>query len=101
MIAARVSGETGVTPVGALGKVTQLTYGVVTPGDMAANLMTANITGGGLIDCQMHTPHLVSLGARDIARSDFIDYLETYVDQPPPGWDMDATLPATREDNPT
>ncbi len=58
-------------------------------------------TGGGLIDCQMHTPHLVSLGARDIARSDFIDYLETYVDQPPPGWDMDATLPATREDNPT
>lgn len=51
VIAARVSGETGVTPVGALGKVTQLTYGVVTPGDMAANLMTANITGGAAGQC--------------------------------------------------
>jgi uncharacterized oligopeptide transporter (OPT) family protein len=51
VIAARVSGETGVTPVGALGKVTQLTYGAVTPGDMAANLMTANITGGAAGQC--------------------------------------------------
>jgi len=51
VIAARVSGETGVTPIGALGKVTQLTYGAVTPGDMAANLMTANITGGAAGQC--------------------------------------------------
>ena len=28
--------------------------------------------GFGLIDCQMNTPHLASLGARQIARSDFI-----------------------------
>lgn len=57
--------------------------------------MQAN--GGGLIDCQMHTPHLVSLGARDIARNDFIDYLEKYVDQPAPGWDMDAISSVTQE----
>lgn len=42
--------------------------------------------GGGLIDCQMHTPHLVSLGARDIARRDFIVYLEHYTGQPEAGW---------------
>ncbi|SDK82147.1 leucyl/phenylalanyl-tRNA--protein transferase [Modicisalibacter muralis] len=43
--------------------------------------------GGGLIDCQMPTPHLVSLGARSIARSEFIDYLNEYVDQPATRWD--------------
>lgn len=43
---------------------------------------------GGLIDCQMTTPHLVSLGAREIARSEFIDYLEHYTEQPEANWDM-------------
>ncbi|WP_010627819.1 leucyl/phenylalanyl-tRNA--protein transferase [Halomonas sp. KM-1] len=33
--------------------------------------------GGRLIDCQMHTRHLASLGARDIARTEFINYLES------------------------
>ncbi|GKW47892.1 leucyl/phenylalanyl-tRNA--protein transferase [Halomonas sp. NCCP-2165] len=42
--------------------------------------------GGGLIDCQMHTGHLASLGARDIARESFIGYLEQYVDQPSGAW---------------
>lgn len=37
---------------------------------------------GRLIDCQMHTPHLASLGARDISRDTFIGYLETWL--PPP-----------------
>lgn len=50
-VAARVAGETGITPVGAMGKITQLTYGVLTPGDMAANLMTANVTGGAAGQC--------------------------------------------------
>ncbi|WP_192036357.1 leucyl/phenylalanyl-tRNA--protein transferase [Halomonas sp. YLGW01] len=35
--------------------------------------------GGGLIDCQMHTPHLASMGAREIARQEFIDYLDQYI----------------------
>ncbi|NWO11606.1 leucyl/phenylalanyl-tRNA--protein transferase [Chromohalobacter salexigens] len=36
--------------------------------------------GGQLIDCQVHTPHLASLGARRIARSTFIDYLDQYTE---------------------
>lgn len=46
IVAGRVSGETGVTPIGAMGKVTQLTFGVVDPSNVASNLMTANVTGG-------------------------------------------------------
>ena len=29
----------------------------------------------GMIDCQMHTPHLASLGAREIPRADFLTRL--------------------------
>jgi leucyl/phenylalanyl-tRNA--protein transferase len=40
----------------------------------------------GIIDCQMETPHLISLGARLIARSDFIAKLETLIKTgPAPG----------------
>ncbi|MEJ2374760.1 MAG: OPT/YSL family transporter [Pseudolabrys sp.] len=46
VVACRVTGETGITPIGALGKITQLTFGFLAPGHMAANLMTANVTGG-------------------------------------------------------
>ncbi|WP_346797426.1 leucyl/phenylalanyl-tRNA--protein transferase [Halomonas sp. Bachu 37] len=35
--------------------------------------------GGKLIDCQMHTPHLASLGATSIARDRFIGYLEQWL----------------------
>ena len=45
-VAARVTGETDVTPTKALGPVTQLVYGVLTPGRMAGNIMAANVTGG-------------------------------------------------------
>ncbi|AKU91653.1 OPT family oligopeptide transporter [Vulgatibacter incomptus] len=45
-VAARVTGETDVTPTKALGPVTQLVYGVATPGNLAGNLMSANVTGG-------------------------------------------------------
>ncbi|MBE7483268.1 MAG: OPT/YSL family transporter [Polyangiaceae bacterium] len=46
VVAGRVSGETGITPVGPMGKVTQLLFGVLSPGDVAGNLMAANVTGG-------------------------------------------------------
>ena len=46
IVAGRVAGETGITPVGAMGKVTQLTFGIVSPGNAASNLMAANVTGG-------------------------------------------------------
>ncbi|GED44527.1 leucyl/phenylalanyl-tRNA--protein transferase [Vreelandella aquamarina] len=35
--------------------------------------------GGELIDCQMHTPHLASLGATTVARNTFINYLEQWL----------------------
>ncbi|MDX2086446.1 MAG: OPT family oligopeptide transporter [Kofleriaceae bacterium] len=45
-VAARVTGETDVTPTKALGPVTQAVYGVITPGNMTGNIMSANVTGG-------------------------------------------------------
>jgi putative OPT family oligopeptide transporter len=46
IVAGRVAGETGITPVGPMGKVTQLVFGVIAPADPTANLMSANVTGG-------------------------------------------------------
>jgi putative OPT family oligopeptide transporter len=46
IVSSRVSGETGIAPIGALGKVTQLGFGLMNPGHIASNLMTANVTGG-------------------------------------------------------
>lgn len=51
VVAARVAGETGITPVGALGKVTQLSFGIIAPANPTANLMTANVTGGAADQC--------------------------------------------------
>jgi uncharacterized oligopeptide transporter (OPT) family protein len=45
-VAARVTGDTDVTPTKALGPVTQLLFGLLTPGNMAGNIMAANVTGG-------------------------------------------------------
>ncbi|MBN2242076.1 MAG: OPT/YSL family transporter [Acidobacteria bacterium] len=44
LVACRVTGETDTTPVGAMGKIMQLTFGAVSPGDVNINLMSANIT---------------------------------------------------------
>lgn len=44
VVACRATGETDTTPVGALGKVTQLTYGVLAPSNMTTNIMTASVT---------------------------------------------------------
>jgi len=46
LVACRVTGETDTTPVGAMGKVTQLTFGALSPGNVNVNLMSANITAG-------------------------------------------------------
>ncbi len=46
IVACRATGETDITPVGAMGKITQLMYGAIAPGNMTANLMTANVTAG-------------------------------------------------------
>lgn len=69
IVAGRVSGETGITPVGAMGKVTQLTFGVLAPGQAAPNLMAANVTGGAASQCadllhDFRTGHMLGAVAR-------------------------------------
>ena len=45
-VASRVTGETDTTPTKALGPVTQMIYGALTPGNLTGNIMAANVTGG-------------------------------------------------------
>ncbi|HWO07881.1 MAG TPA: OPT/YSL family transporter, partial [Polyangiaceae bacterium] len=49
LVASRATGETDITPTGAMGKITQLVYGVLAPANMKINLMTASLTGGAAI----------------------------------------------------
>jgi uncharacterized oligopeptide transporter (OPT) family protein len=44
LVACRANGETDITPIGAMGKIMQLTYGALIPQNYAVNLMTASIT---------------------------------------------------------
>lgn len=50
-VAARVVGETGIPPIGAIGKVSQLGFGIAAPGQITTNLMTANTAGGAAGQC--------------------------------------------------
>ncbi len=45
LIAVTSTGLTAITPGGALGKLTQLTFAIIKPGDMGTNVMTAGING--------------------------------------------------------
>ena len=46
VVACRVTGECDTTPIGAMGKITQLAFGFLAPADIATNLMTASVTAG-------------------------------------------------------
>ena len=46
VVASRVVGETGIPPIGAIGKVSQLSTGLIAPGETTANLIGANVAGG-------------------------------------------------------
>jgi leucyl/phenylalanyl-tRNA--protein transferase len=48
----------------------------------------------GMIDCQMYTPHLASLGAREIPRGEFMRKLQELVNysQQPGRWTLDLDL---------
>lgn len=49
--------------------------------------------GFGMIDCQMHTPHLASLGAREIPRDEFIAKLQELIHYPASdNWHLDRDL---------
>jgi uncharacterized oligopeptide transporter (OPT) family protein len=44
LVACRATGESDITPIGGMGKLMQLTYGILIPQSTTANLMTASIT---------------------------------------------------------
>lgn len=46
LVACRATGESDITPTGAMGKIVQLTYGVLLPQASTPNLMSAGITAG-------------------------------------------------------
>jgi len=46
LVACRATGESDITPVGAMGKITQLMFGTLAPSAMVTNLMTASVTAG-------------------------------------------------------
>ncbi len=49
--------------------------------------------GFGMIDCQMNTPHLASLGAREIPRDEFILRLRELIHYPPVSpWQLEPQL---------
>ena len=50
-VAARVVGATGIPPIGAIGQLSQLCFGVVAPGQVPVNLMSANTAGGAAGQC--------------------------------------------------
>jgi leucyl/phenylalanyl-tRNA---protein transferase len=51
--------------------------------------------GYPMIDCQINSNHLASMGAKEINRNDFIGYLNKYclVNSPNGPWQLDAELP--------
>jgi uncharacterized oligopeptide transporter (OPT) family protein len=51
VVSARVVGATGIAPIGAIGKVSQLTFGIIAPGQVTINLMSANTAGGAAGQC--------------------------------------------------
>lgn len=46
IVAARATGETDITPISAMGQLTQLIFGAISPGNLSTNLMTAGATAG-------------------------------------------------------
>jgi OPT family oligopeptide transporter len=46
IVACRVTGESDMTPIGAMGKITQLAFGAIAPSNIITNLMTAGVTSG-------------------------------------------------------
>lgn len=51
LVGTRAQGETDVNPIGAMGKVTQLLFAVIAPGNPQANIMAAGITSAGANNC--------------------------------------------------
>lgn len=68
-VAVRSVGETDINPVGGMGKVTQLAFGGLAPGQMSTNLMAAAITAAGASQAgdmmqDLKTGHLLKASPR-------------------------------------
>ena len=60
---------------------------------LAALVAFCRTHGIGLIDCQQHTQHLASFGAREIPRAEFERHLALALGQPAPRrWTYDRAL---------
>jgi leucyl/phenylalanyl-tRNA--protein transferase len=59
---------------------------------MAALAAQLDRWGFPLIDCQLETAHLVSLGAESMPRRRFVAEIAALVDAPAPVWALDADL---------
>ncbi len=80
VVAGRVTGETGIAPIGAMGKITQLVFAGLSPGNPTANLMSANVTGGAASQCSdmlhdLKTGHLLGAWPRHQAVSQLFGVL--------------------------
>ena len=69
IVAVRATGETDINPIGGMGKVTQLVYGGLAPGQIGTNLMAAAITGAGASQAadmmqDLKTGHLLGASPR-------------------------------------
>lgn len=51
LVGTRAQGETDVNPIGPMGKVTQLLFAAIAPGNVQVNLMAAGITSAGSNNC--------------------------------------------------
>lgn len=49
LVACRATGETDITPIGAMGKITQLSYAALAPTNIVTNLMAASVTANTAI----------------------------------------------------
>ncbi|WP_145248517.1 OPT family oligopeptide transporter [Aeoliella mucimassa] len=69
VVAVRSTGETDINPIGGMGKITQLVFGGMAPGQIPTNLMCAAITGAGASQAadmmqDLKTGHLLGASAR-------------------------------------
>lgn len=56
---------------------------------LAALVAVARAHGVAAIDCQQNTRHLASLGAREIARADFVQLVQNALQRPTPRWQFE------------
>lgn len=59
---------------------------------LAALVCFCRANGIDMIDCQQNTAHLASLGAREMARSDFVSQVKARIHLPAPTWQFEPQL---------